>query len=547
MLGASIVMLTLAFAPVGQFYLAWIGLAPWLVCVAEARSQKSAFFWSWIAGTLFFIANMWWMASISWPGMLALLTVCGVFWAVAALVIRGAGLLGERTSGKILRGILGIAVVWTATEWVRGIIFTGLPWLFLGYSQTPILPVCQIADITGSYGVTFWVMCVNALAATAWLNRDRLRIVLPAAVVVGCITALSMLYGIFRIGQTESCLSPGPTIAVVQSNYPQTNSGEKGAKIEERLDLHLQQTRDALDKMPGKIDMVVWSETMMEALNTTARLEVPTYQDLYDVLSRLTMENHVALLTGGEYWSNWQNEVREDGTYTVPEDRRNTAYFFDPNGQMDDSIGHRYDKIHLVPWGEYIPGKESMPFLYKLSVQLGPKYYTDYIMQPGETMTVFHLRRNGKDWRFVTPICFEDIDARICCAMFRPIDDGGKRADFIVNLTNDGWFKLNENADHLQAASFRDIENRVWTARSVNTGISGFIDSVGLYHDLLPVRTTGTSVRQIMMDSRLSFYTKFGDVFAYACDALAVGIAGWAWWRRRSRREEIAAVRKEKS
>jgi apolipoprotein N-acyltransferase len=529
MLAASIVMLTLAFAPMGQFYLAWVGLVPWLIWLAESRSGKSAFFLSWIAGTLFFIANMWWMATISWPGMLALMTVCGIFWALAALIIRGAGFL----HGGILSGVLGIAIVWTATEWVRGIIFTGLPWLFLGYSQTPILPMCQIADIAGAYGVTFWVMAVNALVAMAWLNRGRLRIVLPAAAVVGMMTIISLAYGLFRIGQTERYLSPGPTIAVVQSNYPQSNSGEKGAKIRDRLDFHIRQTLAALNKSPGKIDMVVWSETMMEGLNATARVEDPTYQDVYDELSRLTKDNHVALLTGGEYYSNWQDEVREDGTYRIPEDRRNTAYFFDQDGREDDSPGHRYDKIHLVPWGEFIPGKDSMPFLYKLSVTLGPKYYSDYIMQPGETLTVFKLHQDGKDWRFVTPICFEDIDARLCSAMFRPVDDGGKRADFLVNLTNDGWFKGTENADHLQAASFRSIENRAWTARSVNTGISGFIDSVGNCSDLLPVREPGTSVRRIMIDGRLSFYTKFGDVFAYVCDALAVGIAVWAWRKPR--------------
>jgi apolipoprotein N-acyltransferase len=320
---------------------------------------------------------------------------------------------------------------------------------------------------------------------------------------------------------------------VVQSNYPQSNSGEKGAKLRDRLDFHIRQTLAALNKSPGKIDMVVWSETMMEGLNATARLEDPNYQDVYDELSQLTRDNHVALLVGGEYYSNWQDQVREDGTYRVPEDRRNTAYFFERDGREDDSLGHRYDKIHLVPWGEYIPGKDSMPFLYKLSVTLGPKYYSDYIMQPGEMLTVFKLHDDAKDWRFVTPICFEDIDARLCSAMFRPVDGGGKRADFLVNLTNDGWFKGTENADHLQAASFRSIENRAWTARSVNTGISGFVDSVGNYSDLLTVREPGTSVRQIMIDGRLSFYTKFGDVFAYVCNAIAVGIAVWSWWKPR--------------
>jgi apolipoprotein N-acyltransferase len=524
-----VALLTLAFAPVGQFYLAWVGLAPWLILLAEAKSQKSAFFWSWIAGTAFFIANMWWMSYISWPGMMALMIFCGLYWGLAALVIRGAGLL----HGGILGGVLGIAVVWTAFEWLRGIIFTGLPWLYLGYTQTPILAMCQVADIAGAYGVTFWVVAVNGLVATAWLNRDRLGDLVPAAGVVGTLTITVLGYGLYRMGQTAHCLSAGPTLALVQANYPQSNNGEKGAKIAQRLEFHVKETIAALNEEPGKIDLVVWSETMMEALNAMARLEVPQFQDAYDTLSRLAADNRVAILTGGDYFGDWKDEVRGDGTYRVPEDRRNTAYLFDRNGRMDDSPGYRYDKIHLVPWGEFIPGKESMPFLYKLSVALGPNYYTDYIMQPGDVLTVFHLKERGRDFRFVTPICFEDIDARICSAMFRPTEGGGKRADFLVNLTNDGWFKANENSQHFQAATFRSIENRAWAARCVNTGISGFIDSEGRSSDLIPARVEGTSVRRIMIDGRLSFYTRFGDVFAWACVGGSGAMAAWAWKNRR--------------
>jgi apolipoprotein N-acyltransferase len=297
---------------------------------------------------------------------------------------------------------------------------------------------------------------------------------------------------------------------------------------------------DAIQNSGQKIDMVVWSETMMGALNASARLVDADLQPAYDAIRDLAASQGIAILTGGDFWGGWRDEVRADGTYRIPDDRRNSAFLFDKQGQMDDSLGHRYDKIHLVPWGEFIPGKESMPFLYKLSVALGPKYYADYIMEPGEAYTVFHLKTDRYDWRFVTPICFEDIDARICSQMFRPDADGEKRADFLVNITNDGWFWAYENADHLQAAAFRSIENRAWTARSVNTGISGFIDSVGRYQKLLPVRTEGVSVNQIMIDGRLSFYTQYGDLFAYACLGGTVLLSGWAWWsRNRPSKQEV--------
>jgi apolipoprotein N-acyltransferase len=138
----------------------------------------------------------------------------------------------------------------------------------------------------------------------------------------------------------------------------------------------------------------------------------------------------------------------------------------------------------------------------------------------------------------VTPICFEDMDGVLVRRMFAPDASGRKRAEFIVNITNDGWFKYNEMPQHLQAAVFRSIENRVPTARSVNTGISGFIDSDGRKSDLIPPGEAGTSVATIALDDRVTFYTRFGDVFAYLCAGAtavlaAVGIIQWLKTRRK--------------
>lgn len=109
-----------------------------------------------------------------------------------------------------------------------------------------------------------------------------------------------------------------------------------------------------------------------------------------------------------------------------------------------------------------------------------------------------------------------------------------------MNLTNDGWFRANENPQHFQAAILRSIENRAWMARSVNTGISGFIDSVGHVSDLLPVRTEGTTTGQIMIDSRLSFYTQFGDLFAFVCVGATAAMAGWAMFAKAKKKKTTA-------
>jgi apolipoprotein N-acyltransferase len=147
-----------------------------------------------------------------------------------------------------------------------------------------------------------------------------------------------------------------------------------------------------------------------------------------------------------------------------------------------------------------------------------------------------------ESWRFVTPICFEDIDPALVAKMFRSGSPGKlKAADFIVNVTNDGWFMFNQMPQHLQAARFRSIENRAPTARSVNTGISGFIDSFGRVQGLVPAGTEGTSVQRLQLDPRVTLYTRFGDAFAAACMVVTVVLAAASVVRWGTRRRGAAS------
>ena len=246
--------------------------------------------WVWAAAAAFFAANMWWLVFVTGPGMAALVLLLGLYWAVPAMLLRAAGirsapdiasatpprrgriltLLGE---GRILplRGgvarIVAIAVVWTAFEWLRGTWpLQGLPWLFLGDTQTPALLICQIADATGVFGVTFLVVLINALIALAILKRGIARLWPAIAVLAGCIVA-TVGYGAFRYSQESAYTRPGPTVFVVQANIPQSNDGSKGASAEQYFQLHLDPTRAALDR-GEKPDLIVWSETAVPPINS---------------------------------------------------------------------------------------------------------------------------------------------------------------------------------------------------------------------------------------------------------------------------------------
>ena len=552
----SAVLLSLSFAPLGQFYLAWFGLAPMLVVIARAPSARGAAFWGWLGGTIFFLLNLSYLLLVTIPGALLLPPYLALYWGLAAAVIRAARLIdggadddpgassssaadmsgfstsagpenvraryrgsGAGLSSSAFLRAAGVAGVWVAAEWLRGTLFTGLPWLYLGYSQSPLLAVCQVADFAGVYGVMFLVVLVNALAAMTWLHRApaRRRLV-PAWVAAAALVLAAAGYGWWRLAQAAP-LSPGPTVLVVQPNDRDFRNKAAIEKQRDSVRFHLEQTTFALQSQPA--DLVVWSETTMPALNPEVRDELGQSplgrlsDQTHHALGAIARLNNTSFLVGG-FYVDYAPGAR--GT-RKPTGMRNSAFYYDRAGLQ----AARYDKIHLVPFGEFIPGRDSFPWLYKVFLWLSP-YTDDYNVStgPADALTVFRLQgRGGNDSRFVSPICFDDIDAALVAKMFRG-EDGGKRADFIVNLTNDGWFRWNEQPQHLQHALFRSIENRAPTARAVNTGVSAFIDSCGRVGKTVPVGRIGTATQQLVLDRRVTFYTRFGDVFAYACVAGAV-------------------------
>ena len=538
----GVLLLSLAQPPVSQCYFAWVGLVPWLFVVRSTRSWRGAFLWSWLGGTAFFLANMWWLWNVTVPGTFTLTAYLGLDWGFAAVIYCGCRLVprsgAQPHAVGVAASVLLIGVVWTALEWVRGnwSMFgeQGLPWLYIGHSQSPLLTMCQVADIGSAYAVSLWVVMVNALVF--WLvlyGRRALATLAPAIAVTTIVVLFVAGYGVYRLRQTRDVTSAGPTVLVIQPNYPQDNSGEKGAPLNEILRFHIEKSREALDalhKSGTRPDLIAWSETMMPPLNDEARklLANTDYgrflQESRQQIADLAAAGEVAIVAGGTFADDWQPR----GERLVPLDRRNSAYYFERSGLLSE---RRYDKIHLVPFGEFIPFRSIKP-LYELLIKLGPPYYEAYILTPGsrDNVTVFELASadGTGGYRFVVPICFEDIVSPLVAEMVRAPGGSGKRAEFLVNLTNDGWFTGGQMAQHLQSATFRSIENRAPTARAVNTGISAFIDSVGRVHDTVPAKTEGWSAARLTLDSRVTFYTRHGDVLAGACAIATLGLIVWS-------------------
>jgi apolipoprotein N-acyltransferase len=491
--------------------------------------------WGWVIGTVFFAANMWWLTKVTVPGSIILIIYLGLFWGFAGWIFVGCRLLPRDARFHPIISVLLLSIIWTALEWVRGnwSMFgnTGLPWLNLGSTQSKFLLMCQIADIGGVYAVTFWVAALNF--AVFWMITQR-RLNIPLVAATAVLLLAIGTYGGIRMS-TEPA-RPGPVVVVIQPNYKQSNSGEKGASQEEIIRFHLETTKAALaecEKRGIKVDLVAWSETMMPAINPEVRRVAQDragLQRIFDDITSLALENRIGVIFGGMYANEWN----EQG---FPTDRRNSAYLIERSGLLSST---RYDKIHLVPFGEFIP-YDNIPAVHSLLMKLGPSGYQNYVLTPGGTSAVFDLNEanSSRYFRFATPICFEDLVGPLVADMVRGAE-GAKRADFLVNLTNDGWFMASEMPQHLQAAVFRSIENRVPTARCVNTGVSGFIDSVGRVHDTVAANTEGWSVAQLQLDPRVTFYTRHEDLFVEICAAASALLIAVAIFTDKKRHRMVA-------
>jgi apolipoprotein N-acyltransferase len=238
----SVVLLSLAADPVGLWFLAWFALAPWLVAIGEAPTMRAALARGWLAGIAYFSINLWWLWTASMPGTIVLVVYFALYWSLAAGLLRGLGLLVPKdrlleqepsvsSDAKtfshrefvLSRRVLGIAVVWVASEWLRCNVASGLPWFPLGTTQAPLLVMCQVADLGGPWIVSFWVALPSALLATAWFERDEMRLMrMPVLVFAAILTAVA-IYGSWRLLSTNTV--GGPRVMVIQSNFPHLPGG----------------------------------------------------------------------------------------------------------------------------------------------------------------------------------------------------------------------------------------------------------------------------------------------------------------------------------
>jgi apolipoprotein N-acyltransferase len=552
------VLLWTAFFPLDLGPVAFVALAPFLTLVraenVTARRRYSAAF---VGGLVFFALALNWvrvahplMALYAWPG---LTIYCALYWPLALVLLRKLDRLNLPLAATL-------PVVWVGLEYVRAHFPTGFPflsavgahqpvgfgWYALGYALHDVLPLVQAADLGGVYLVSAAVAAVDG-AAYEWLARSavarqllrwppppdrrgctREMVVTAAAVAVPVVLAC---YGLMQM--THKPFAAGPRVAALQGNLSQSEKNvASDPKASEARVVPLYKEYDPLAIRAGREqpDLVIWPETCWPDPWFDAPPGVPDDPEATLDPTRPPFRRQLAL---------WQRRL---GGEAVALTKTNSLVGL--NGQVwdgrewhkynsavlihkDGTDGGRYDKIHLVPFGEYVPLRERFPWLQAFTPY--DRTAGDYSCTPGESWTRFELPVPGRGtFRFGVLICYEDTDPYLA-RQYNPWAGRGPNVDFLVNTSNDGWFDGSEQHEqHLAISRFRAVEARRSVVRAVNMGISAVIDPDGRVVALpgdswaRSKKTTGVVTAVVPVDDRGSVYAAAGDWVPGLCWALVV-------------------------
>jgi apolipoprotein N-acyltransferase len=501
------VLTALAFPHWGLWPLAWVGLVP-LLWASQGASPRQGAALGCMAGAVHYGILLYWLVgTMQTYGRLPLVLAAGTmvllvlylagFWALFVGLER---LLAMRLGPH---SVAMAPFVWVSLELLRSVFLSGFPWALLGYSQWDVKPILQVADITGIYGVSFLVVAVNCALSflvleLAGRRRPRLSCI-GALAACGALVALAWVYGERRIAHISglSAQAPSITVGIAQGNLEQSIKWEPSfqeATLSRYEGLSLEMAHR------GGATLVVWPET---AAPFFFQREGP----LRDRVLRLASSLGIDILFGSPAFGS------VEGTRVF----YNRAYLVGSNGKE----AGWYDKMHLVPFGEYVPLQQMLPFIRKTVTAIGD-------FHPGRAAGPL---RTTSGAAVGVSICFESIFPDIF------LEEVRRGADLLANLTNDAWFGRSAAPyQHLSMLAVRAVETRRWIVRAANTGISAFIDPCGRILAKTPLFQTDSIVDRVPRLQVHSFYVAHGDVFAWASGLWTVGLIGLAL-ARGSRRE----------
>ena len=501
--------------PLPNLYpLSWGAVAPLLVALLRARTPETlqlregvklfparppqAFLLAYVCGVLWYAGTCYWIygtmqkyGGLNTPAGLAILVLfclyLGLYHGVFGVAI-------SLLAGASNRGALLFApVVWVAVELARTRI-SGFPWNLLGITQVDNIPLARIATVTGVYGLSFEVMLVNVAFATAFLIRRAKRKPLllawaGAAAVLQCARWIP-----------APALAADKTAYLIQANVPVTDNWAKpyfDSTLRELTQISLSPSSglsvsaansNVLQASPARPDLIVWPESPTPFLTND-----PVFRGALSDLAR-----------GADTWV-LAGSIGIRGTAENsgrPSEIYNSGALVSPSGEW----AARYDKVHLVPFGEYVPFPRLFSFASGLTKEVG-EFSRGQSRQPldagGSKLGVF--------------ICYESIFPH------EVRQSAAAGAQVFVNISNDGWYgDSGAYAQHLKQARMRAVENARWLLRDTNTGVTASIDPYGRIVARLPRKTRATLVAPYALSEETTFYTRHGDWFAFLCAIISM-------------------------
>ena len=494
--------LALSFPKVDLHLLAWVSLAPLLLAVALVPAWQ-AWWMGLFCGGIYRAATLYWLVPVmvDFGGLafpIALLAAASLVLYLAAYVGLFA-VFASRCDLTNPKTPLLLGCIWVGLEFGQATLLTGFPWTFLGYAAGRDLLFMQVADVAGVYGLSFVAVVVSvALAATAQGGRRAL----PALVAAGGLLTAGAIYGGFRLGSAPplgSLILEGDgaargrsiPVALVQGNVGQRQKWDAATRAT-ILAQHLELTDRAAAK---GATLVVWPETSWPdpyglEHNRAAR-----------ALSRLARMRSAALLVGTTHL-----EGVGDGVSVS-----NAAVLIDADGERRG----RYDKVRLVPFGEYVPLRQLLSFL-------GPIVEAVASLRAGDEDQALLRAPRAAIPPFGVAICYEIVFPDL---VRRQVERG---ATFLVTITNDAWYGSSSAPyQHFAMARLRAVENRRYLARAANTGISGVIDPWGRSVEVSDLNRVALLAGVVQPRSDRSPYVRGGYWFARLCGLLTLLTAGW--------------------
>lgn len=481
-----------ALPPAPQPWLAVVGFAVWLRLLAGAEGIRSGVWLGWLFGLGHFIPGLAWLwTSLHEFGKIPAAGAVSMIVALAAILALYPALCGALLAGCRIpssRMAVSAPAVWVGSEWLRAHLFTGFPWNLTGYVWDGSEAVVQIADLGGVYLLSGLTLALAGLVAgllhTASWRGWRLPVV--TLVIGATLLAAAQGYGIWRMREIAAQLArpatPPPKVALVQGNIGQAVKWDPKRQTE-----WLNRYLDLSATLEQRVDLVVWPET-------AAAFFLQYSPEHLERIVALSRDLRTPILTGAPMAD---RDASKEMRYF------NSMVWIGPDEYGE--LRNRYDKHHLVPFGEYIP----LRFLFPASIQKLTHGSKDFTSGPGPTLLPSHLG---------------DLGPLICYEVIFPDEVGTlaqSGARWLVNLTNDGWFGEAARPQHLAMARMRAVENRLSMVRVANSGISAGFDPLGRELGRIPSNVMGAVVVEVPDGVGGSLWSRYG--------AWWIGIwAGWA-------------------